>query len=251
MGQRKLIREQLEQIWDNPSVPQKVKDDLISQLGKKERLEWKVKFEELETESFLTEERPGWEIPAEVQQMLDLYKGTGEEMRGVAGEALDIAKLRTERQKEPGADIFTQQVLTAGATARERAMQATGGGISGLGSISDIFQTEVGALQQQAARNLAYRDQAEKDLQLSLGTFGQTLAQTAQLEGMGLEKMTTQKEQKFQINELDPYYDVLNYKTAKLGVFRSELEALKQRRAQLWGEVIGTVGKVGQTIAMV
>lgn len=253
MGQRRLIKQQLDALW-NSDAPQEVKDDFLKQhwskLSKKSKLEYEVKIQEAETEQAL-EDRPTWEVPAEVQQMIDLYKGTAEEVRGVGGEALDLARLRTERQEAPGADILTQQIMTAGATAREKAMQATGGGISGLGSISDIFRGEVQALQQQAARNLAYTEQTEKDLQLALGTYGQTLMGATQLEGAGLQEGARQEEQAFQINKLDPYYDVLNYNLAKLGVSQSELEALKQRRAQFWANLVGAGGEAAKAIPMV
>jgi len=220
---------------------------------------WKIKGKKKQLEENIAEQKAGIEesfrtrpeyTPSEFsEKYMDILTGGAEDIRTAAEKAVGIAETRAQETKIPGYDIFRERVGSVAAGYRQSAQEAGGGGISQMGMISNLFQNELKSLQDLSVENARWREKGKADLQLALGTYGQALASAAGLEATGAQEGIRTSEQQFQINELDPYYDQLNYNLAELGVSRSELEAIKNRRAQMWSALISLGGTVGKELA--
>lgn len=168
----------------------------------------------------MIENAPQYEIPAEVQQMLQGTQGAAEDIRGYAQESADIAKARTGAVEAPGSAIARENIRAAGATAAQRAIEAGGSSASTLGSVADIQRNELNALRDQAIQNQVYRAQAEQGYQQALQQQASAEASAVGIESAGLREMIRNREQQFQINQLDPYYNQLQFQIANLGYMR-------------------------------
>ena len=136
---------------------------------------------------------PEYEVTPEALEQLKLLSETGETMKGLAGEATDIARSRTG-EEAPGSAIMRDAIKQSTAQQIEAAQRQ--GNV--MGAISSIGTQEQGRLRELAQRNLEYENQANKDLMNAMMSEAQTGAQAAGMEAQGLGTMISEKGKAYQ-----------------------------------------------------
>lgn len=219
---------------------------------KKSDIESDIAIRQKELESSLSN-IPTYQIPEEAQQYLDLLNQTGEDLgksKDIYNSAVDIARTQASMGDAPGASQARQDINQSTASQVQNIMEAGGGGVDALGAISQVGLNEQQALRDLAKTNTQYQAQAKQNLQGALmgqaGFESGLIQQQAALKGAGLQTMLGEKNKVFQSN-LDKYLTMTDYELAQLGVSQSELEALRNRRAQIASSAITGVASLGSS----
>ena len=114
---------------------------------------------------------PTYEMPAEVQQLLDLYQAQGqrvEELAGLGQEATDIARLQTAQAEMPGMGIAREQIESGTAGTVQNILEAGGGGAGAMGAIAQAGQNELNAMRDLSIQNQQYKQQASDEYRQAL-----------------------------------------------------------------------------------
>ena len=179
-----------------------------------------------------------YDIPKESLEMLAATQEGAEKVRALSSEALELSKGRTGEEKVPGYDIIKEDIMAGQAqTAQEAVSQ---GGIESVGDIANIQTQTNNSLKKLAFENLKYRSQATKDYQQGLAQRAQAERAAVGLETVGLSEMAAQKEQKYQIEVLDPHYNKLQFDISQIG---NKMAAMDD--SVNWGQALGGLLQVG------
>lgn len=200
-------------------------------------------------------ETPTYEIPAETQQLLELYQQTGAQLEGLTGlgqEATDIAKLQASMAEAPGMGIAREQIKGSTAGTVQNVLEAGGGSANVLAAVAQAGQNELNVMRDLAVQNQQFKQQATDEYRQALmsqaGLESSLLTQSAALQGQGLEAMIGQRGMVYQ-SELEKARTLQQFDITQLGNLMAEEEARKARNAQLLSSVISGIGSVGSALA--
>lgn len=201
------------------------------------------------------ESTPTYQIPEETQQLLDLYKTTGEQLQGLSSlgkEATSIAKAESGASEMPGTALARRQIEAGTAGTVQNIVEAGGGSTASLGAIAQAGQNELNAMRDLAFQNQQFKQQASDEYKQALmnqaGLESSLLSQSANLQAAGLQTMIGQKGLQYQ-SELDKARTLQQFDITQLGNLMAQEEARKSRNTQLIGDVIGGIFGLGKTLA--
>lgn len=158
---------------------------------------------------------PGYEIPQETMDILSATQEGSDRVREYSQEATDLAKEATESEM-PGRDIMEEQVQAAQAQSTHNAVSQ--GGVESLGNIAEIHNKTNEALKGLSMKDLMHRNQAKKEYREALGERAKSEMAAVGLETTGLSEMAAKKDQQFQLEVLDPFYNKLQYDINQTGI---------------------------------
>ena len=187
-----------------------------------------------------------YQIAPEIKQQLEMLQQSGQEMKGLAGEATDLARARTGMAEAPGEALARKDIQQAGAQTTQNIMQAGGGGAAALGALAQAGLGQQQAFGQLAQQRAQFRSQAEADLANSLRQQAGMTQAAAGLEAQGLSAMAGERGKQFEYGR-DKELTGLQFGIDQLAGVRAEEQARRARNAQIAGSVIGTVGSLGKT----
>ena len=195
-----------------------------------------------------------YDIPQEVFDTLQLLQGAGEAIRGttaLAQEATDIARAGTGVSEMPGEALARRDIQQSAARTTQSILEAGGGGASTLGAIAQAGLGEQSAFGQLAAQRAQYRSGREQALmnalQAEAGMTAQAEAQAAQLESAGLSQLAQQRQQQFEYGR-EQELTGLQFDIDQLASMRAEEAARAERRSNMMGSILSTVGTIGGAV---
>lgn len=201
------------------------------------------------------EETPTYQMPAEVQQLLDLYgtqAGKIEELAGLGQEATDIARLQTAQAEMPGMGIAREQIESGTAGTVQNILEAGGGGAGTMGAIAQAGQNELNAMRDLSIQNQQFRQQASDEYRQALmsqaGLESSLLAQSTGMQAAGLGTAIGQRGLEYQ-SEFEKERTLQQFDISQLGNVMAAEEARKARNAQLLGQTLGGLFNIGGALA--
>lgn len=168
---------------------------------------------------------PDYEIAPEAQQKLALLEATGDRMTGLAEEATQVAESR-EGEEIPGAAIIRDDIAQNTAQQIEAA-QMSGNAMAIIPLIGGEQQSQYREL---AKENMAYREQASKDVQKAMMSEAQVGAQAVGLEAEGLSGMISEKGKAYQ-SELDKAITGIDFNITRKAQEQLGWQAAQESRA--------------------
>lgn len=143
------------------------------------------------------EDLPERGISPEAEERLNILTTSGDKMGDLAQEAVDVAEARSG-EEIPGAEIVRQN-LAQGTAQQLEAAKMSG---NPMATIPLIGQEQQAQYSQLARENMAYKNQASKDVQNALMDQSQIEAQAAGMQADGLSGMISEKGKQYQ-SQLD------------------------------------------------
>lgn len=197
---------------------------------------------------------PSYEMPAEVQQLLDMYQAQAGKIEGLAGlgqEATDIAKMEAGAAEMPGMGQAREMIEAGTAGTVQDIVQAGGGSAASLSAIAQAGQNELNAMRDLSIQNQQFRQQASDEYRQSLmgqaGLESSLLGQSAGMQAAGLGTAIGQRGMEYQ-SELDKARNLQQFDIGQLGNVMAQEEARKARNAQMVGQTIGGLFSLGGSL---
>jgi len=184
-----------------------------------------------------------YEISPEAQQRLAALEESGETMKGLTGEATDIARARTG-QEAPGAQIARGDIRQAVAGKMSAIQQI--GGAGALGAITEAGLEEQGALRGLAKENLEYKAQASKDLSNALMAEAQTGAQATQMGAAGLQGMVQERGKVYE-SQLNKALTSIDFDINTLATEQLGYQAQAQAQAATQAGMMSGLSQIGSS----
>jgi len=186
---------------------------------------------------------PDYEISPEAIQKLEALQQSGETMKGLAGEATDIAQARTS-QDAPGMAIEKGDIRQAVAGKMSAIQQ-----IGGAGSLDAIVKTgaqEQGVLRGLNRENLAYKAQAQKDLSNALISEAQIGSQAAQMGAAGLQGMVQERGKVYE-SQLNKALTAIDFNINTLATEQLGISSQAQARAATQAGITSGLAQIGSS----
>lgn len=186
---------------------------------------------------------PDYEVAPEAYQQLETLQGAGERMTDLAGEATDIAQSRVG-EEAPGSGIVREDIKQATAQQIESAQMQ--GGDNAMSAIASIGDNEQSALRQLAKENIAYKSQAQADLQKAMLSEGMIGAEAAQMEAAGLGTIVSEKGKQYQ-SKLDKSLTGIDFDMNKLSMEQLGYQAQQEARAATQSAAMSAFSQIGSS----
>ncbi len=158
-----------------------------------------------------------YKIPQEALDILGKTQESADYLRQSSGEMLGVAESQRNFAEAPGTAGFNANLAQAESNTVGNVVGAGGSSISSMGAINQTREATIGTMRDAAIQSQMLRDQKETEYKEALLDKGSAEIAASQLEVGGMQEMLRQREQEFQVNVLDPYYNKVQKELVLMG----------------------------------